>query len=148
MRKFFGFTRQKPCNENISSFYAILGGTCVDTGEALGAPLTSIISAFISQSGSNFGSLYCALLPELASCDPKLGLKIGSTWLDDINAESARDICACKFVCIKLLADAAMRASDASCCARKPTRLDAREMRKDIQQIVSERWKNLTKDNF
>ncbi|VDM44383.1 unnamed protein product [Toxocara canis] len=65
---------------------AILGGTCVDTEEQLGVPLTSLVDTFVGIAGANFGSFLCFL--PLGSCNTINGLHCRSRFLADINSRS------------------------------------------------------------
>lgn len=40
---------------------AILGGKCVETGEDLGNPLTSVVDTFVGVAGANHGATFCFL---------------------------------------------------------------------------------------
>uniref|UniRef100_A0A0M3J638 DUF676 domain-containing protein n=1 Tax=Anisakis simplex TaxID=6269 RepID=A0A0M3J638_ANISI len=64
---------------------AILGGICVDTGEELGAPLTSHVDTFVSVAGPNHGSFLC-VFSFIRSCNALNGLICSSTYLADINS--------------------------------------------------------------
>ncbi|KAH7709245.1 Protein LIPS-15 [Aphelenchoides avenae] len=65
---------------------AILGGKCVDTGEEIGAPLTSIVLNYISLAGSNHGAIYCVNQVS-ASCNNVTGVSPGSVAINDINSK-------------------------------------------------------------
>uniref|UniRef100_A0A1I7Y4T8 Lipase_GDSL domain-containing protein n=1 Tax=Steinernema glaseri TaxID=37863 RepID=A0A1I7Y4T8_9BILA len=64
---------------------AILGGTCVDTGEQLGPPLTDLVDTFVGIAGANHGSFLC-LVP-FGSCNMVNGMSCFSRYLSDINAK-------------------------------------------------------------
>lgn len=67
---------------------AILGGSCVDTKENIGQPLTSMVSIFVSVAGANFGSAECNTDPTPPPiCNNMNGLKSGSAFLKDINSK-------------------------------------------------------------
>jgi triacylglycerol lipase len=66
-----------------------MGGTCVDTGEELGSPLTHLVNTFVGVAGANFGSFLCFL--PFGSCNlNNVGLSIISKhfyfreWLVDL----------------------------------------------------------------
>ncbi|KAH7709242.1 Protein LIPS-9 [Aphelenchoides avenae] len=65
---------------------AILGGKCVDTGENIGAPLTSIVLNYVSLAGSNHGALYCASQVGV-HCNNVTGVSPGSVAVKDINSK-------------------------------------------------------------
>ncbi|KAK5974262.1 Triacylglycerol lipase, partial [Trichostrongylus colubriformis] len=66
---------------------AILGGSCVDTKELLGPPLTDLIDTFVSVAGVNHGSNLCALFPGTKLCNLVNGLSCNSKYIQDINAK-------------------------------------------------------------
>ncbi|ETN80756.1 triacylglycerol lipase [Necator americanus] len=63
---------------------AILGGRCVDTGEALGPRLTALIDTFVSVAGANHGSFLC-LVPFPGACNLINGLSCHSQFILNIN---------------------------------------------------------------
>ncbi|KAI6194773.1 hypothetical protein M3Y96_01160700 [Aphelenchoides besseyi] len=65
----------------------ILGGTCVDTKENLGAPLTSKVTAYLSASGANRGALLCDQSPTAPACNLINGLNKNSQFVKDINSK-------------------------------------------------------------
>uniref|UniRef100_A0A7E4VRE4 Lipase domain-containing protein n=1 Tax=Panagrellus redivivus TaxID=6233 RepID=A0A7E4VRE4_PANRE len=67
---------------------AILGGSCVDTEEFLGGPLTHLVENFIGVAGVTYGLEYC---PEfLHDCNKKNGLVCDSDFLIDVNSQSKK----------------------------------------------------------
>ncbi|CAK5085237.1 unnamed protein product [Meloidogyne enterolobii] len=64
---------------------AILGGTCVDTRELLGPPLTEHVDTFLSVAGTNNGALPCLVPIPVGTCNKKNGLHCESEFLSDIN---------------------------------------------------------------
>ncbi|KAK6734973.1 hypothetical protein RB195_018275 [Necator americanus] len=63
---------------------AILGGRCVDTGEALGPRLTALVDTFVSVAGANHGSFLC-LVPFPGACNLINGLSCHSQFILNIN---------------------------------------------------------------
>ena len=58
---------------------AILGGTCVDTKEALGSPMTSSVDTFISVAGVGYGKASCN--PQQGGCNLNNGMICTSAFL-------------------------------------------------------------------
>jgi hypothetical protein len=65
-----------------------MGGTCVDTGEQLGPPLTGLVHVFVGVAGANWGSFLCVL--PFGSCNPSNGMMCGSRFLNDINSRQSK----------------------------------------------------------
>lgn len=65
-----------------------MGGSCVDTGEQLGPPLTGLVHTFVGVAGANYGSTLCeGLALSLGSCNMINGLNCQSRFVADINSK-------------------------------------------------------------
>uniref|UniRef100_A0AAF5DAB0 Lipase domain-containing protein n=1 Tax=Strongyloides stercoralis TaxID=6248 RepID=A0AAF5DAB0_STRER len=68
---------------------AILGGSCVDTNEALGSNITNLINTFVTISGANYGVESCNFLHFfIPYCNPINGFYCLSKFIIDINNET------------------------------------------------------------
>uniref|UniRef100_A0A915NT79 Triacylglycerol lipase n=1 Tax=Meloidogyne floridensis TaxID=298350 RepID=A0A915NT79_9BILA len=66
---------------------AILGGICVDIGQYLGQPLTSLVHTFIGVAGANRDAEpLCKLLSWAEPCNQINGISCNSAFLRDINS--------------------------------------------------------------
>ncbi|KAH7701705.1 Protein LIPS-15 [Aphelenchoides avenae] len=68
---------------------AILGGKCVDTGEDIGPPMTSLVRTYIGVAGPNNGCKVCYMT--FGSCNTQNGLHCTSKFLADINSKYVRE---------------------------------------------------------
>uniref|UniRef100_A0A915B976 Lipase n=1 Tax=Parascaris univalens TaxID=6257 RepID=A0A915B976_PARUN len=67
---------------------AILGGTCPDTNETLGKPLTDYVDTFITTGGANYGTERCALDVEL--CNEISSVYCNSALIRELNSQKHR----------------------------------------------------------
>lgn len=58
---------------------AVLGGHCVDTGEYIGEPLTSIVDTFVAVGGVAYGLENCPTA--IKACNGNNGMICGSDYL-------------------------------------------------------------------
>jgi hypothetical protein len=57
----------------------VLGGTCVESGENLGEPLTPMVHIFIGVAGPNFGAgILCPSVVPNGPCDGTTGMSCGN----------------------------------------------------------------------
>jgi hypothetical protein len=87
----------------LAFFQAVLGGRCVDTGEHLGPPLTSLVHTFLGVAGANRDAVYlCKLLASRQSgpCNNVSGISCHSRFLDDLNLHNGlvAYVCFLKFI--------------------------------------------------
>ncbi|KAH7716542.1 Protein LIPS-7 a [Aphelenchoides avenae] len=64
---------------------AILGGTCVDTVEDLGTPLTSSVRSYVTVGGPNRGAAYCLDHADEFKCNLVNGMHCQSKFIKNIN---------------------------------------------------------------
>uniref|UniRef100_A0A1I8EES0 Lipase n=1 Tax=Wuchereria bancrofti TaxID=6293 RepID=A0A1I8EES0_WUCBA len=67
---------------------AILGSSCFDTGELLGAPLTQLVNTFITVGGTNHGLQTCPLIVPL--CGSISSLHCSSKLMKELNSQPYR----------------------------------------------------------
>uniref|UniRef100_A0AC34GNN6 Uncharacterized protein n=1 Tax=Panagrolaimus sp. ES5 TaxID=591445 RepID=A0AC34GNN6_9BILA len=67
---------------------AILGGTCVDSRESLGAALTTMVDTFISVAGVGYGKQSCN--PQEGGCNLNNGMYCTSAFITELNTPASR----------------------------------------------------------
>uniref|UniRef100_A0A914QDE2 Lipase n=1 Tax=Panagrolaimus davidi TaxID=227884 RepID=A0A914QDE2_9BILA len=67
---------------------AILGGSCVDTRDSLGAALTTLVNTFISVAGVGYGKQFCN--PQEGGCNLNNGMYCNSAFLTELNTPATR----------------------------------------------------------